>query len=97
MATDAHNAYLNLALGVGVPGLLLVVVWVVVLPLLDFFKQAGDQQNRFVALFFLRIWLFGLYSSSFEGALFMQVGEVFVIFMIAVFGLRYLSIARLAP
>jgi O-antigen ligase len=96
-ATDAHNAYLNLALGVGVPGLLLVVAWVVVLPVLDFFRQAGDPRSRWIALFFLRTWLFGLYASSFEGALFMQIGEVWVIFMIAVYGLRYLSVARLAP
>ncbi len=29
-ATDAHNAYLNLALTIGLPGLLMTIVWVVV-------------------------------------------------------------------
>ena len=36
----AHNAYLNLALTVGIPGSILATLWLVVLPVVDFFRSA---------------------------------------------------------
>ncbi len=39
-ATDAHNAYLNLALTIGLPGLLLTILWIVVLPICRFLSPA---------------------------------------------------------
>jgi O-antigen ligase len=93
-ATDAHNAYLNLALTVGLPGLVLVLAWIVLLPIIDFYKQSGEMNDLLVATLFLRIWLFGVYASSFESVLFQSVGELWFIFLMAIFGLRYLSLAR---
>jgi O-antigen ligase len=93
-ATDAHNAYLNIALTVGVPGLLLVLVWIILLPLVDFYRQSGDRNERLLAILFFRVWLFGIYASSFESTLFQQVGEVWFVFVVAVFGLRFLSVSR---
>jgi O-antigen ligase len=96
-AAHAHNAYLNLAVAIGIPGLLLVLAWVGVLPVVDFLRQAGKSQDRWLAHFFLRVWLFGLYSSCFESTLFTQASKIWFIFMIAVYGLRYLSVTRLVP
>jgi O-antigen ligase len=93
-ATDAHNAYLNLAVTVGIPGMLLVVMWIVVFPVVDFFRQVEGPYNRILSIFFLRIWLFGIYASCFESTLFQQVGEVWFIFIVSVFGLRQLTGAR---
>jgi O-antigen ligase len=93
-ATDAHNAYLNLAVTVGIPGMLLVVMWIVLFPVVDFFRQVEDPCNRVLSIFFLRIWLFGIYASCFESAIFQQVGEVWFIFIMSVFGLRQLTGAR---
>jgi O-antigen ligase len=95
-ATDAHNAYLNLALTIGIPGMLLAVVWVVFLPIVDFFRGDGDQQTRALQLLFLRVCLYGVYASSFESSIFQQVGEVWFFFMTSTFGLRYLSLTRAA-
>ena len=95
-ATDAHNAYLNIAVTTGVPGLLLMGVWLMVLPLCDFYRHADDPQSRLLAVLFLRIWLFGIYTASFESVLFQPSGDLWFIFIIAVFGLRYLTRARIA-
>ena len=93
-ATDAHNAYLNTALTTGLPGLLLAVLWIVILPLRDFQRLALDGPESALSILFLRVWLFGIYASSFESTLFQQVGEVWFILIVAVFGLRLLSTSR---
>jgi O-antigen ligase len=93
-ATDAHNAYLNLALTIGLPGLLLTILWVVVLPVADFYRLPSDAASAPLQLLFLRMCLYGIYSSCFESSIFQQVGEVWFFFMIAIFGLRYASRMR---
>jgi O-antigen ligase len=93
-ATDAHNAYLNLALTIGLPGLLLTILWVVVLPIWDFYRLPSDTESAPLQLLFLRICLYGIYSSCFESSIFQQVGEVWFFFMISIFGLRYASLLR---
>lgn len=90
-ATDAHNGYLNIAITTGIPGLVLAVVWLVGAPLRDFYRRCGGPESAPLALFFLRVWMFGLLGSCFESTLFPQVGELWFIFIIAVFGLRYLA------
>jgi O-antigen ligase len=93
-ATDAHNGYLNLAITTGVPGLALAAIWLVGLPLFDFYRRRGGPQGAPLAVFFLRVWIFGLLAACFESTLFPQVGELWFIFIMAVFGLRYLAQAR---
>jgi len=95
-ATDAHNAYLNLAVTIGLPGMALVVLWVVFLPIADFYRGARDEQTRALQLLFLRGCLYGVYASSFESSMFQQVGEVWFFFMTSAFGLRYLSLTRVS-
>jgi len=95
-ATDAHNAYLNLALGIGIPGMLLVVAWVVVLPIVDFCRGSSSPEVRALQTLFLRVCLYGVYASCFESSIFQQVGEVWFFYMTSTFGLRYLSLTRAA-
>jgi O-antigen ligase len=97
-ATDAHNAYLNLALTIGLPGVALAVVWAVVLPILDFHRRLRDGgRGSPMHTLFLRVCLFSAYASCFESALFQQVGAVWFFFLMAAFGLRYLSLTRTSP
>ena len=93
-ATDAHNGYLNIAITTGLPGLLLVGIWVAVLPILDYYRHRDDAGSSAMATLFLRIVLFGIYTSSFEGSLFQQAGEFWFVLALAIFGLRFLSLAR---
>jgi O-antigen ligase len=93
-ATDAHNAYLNLAVTIGIPGMLMVVLWVVFLPIVDFYRGAKDEHTKALQLLFIRVCLYGVYASSFESSIFQQVGEVWFFYMTSTFGLRYLSLTR---
>jgi O-antigen ligase len=93
-ATDAHNAYLNLALTIGIPGMLLAVAWVVVLPIVDFCRRSPDPNAAALQMLFLRVCLYGTYASCFESSILQQVGEVWFFFMTSTFGLRYLSLTR---
>lgn len=95
-ATDAHNAYLNLAVTIGVPGMLLTVLWIVVLPILDSYRPPRDAFSLPLQTLFLRVCLFGTFGSCFESSIFQQVGEVWFFFLISAFGLRYLSLSRVA-
>ncbi len=76
--------------------MLLTIAWVVILPIADYFRGAGDEQTNALQLLFLRVCLYGVYASSFESSIFQQVGEVWFFFMTSTFGLRYLSLTRTA-
>jgi O-antigen ligase len=95
-AADAHNAYLNLAVTIGVPGLALVIAWIVVLPLADYYRETPQAHSALLQTFFLRVCLFGAYASCFESAIFQQTSAVWFLYMTAAFGLRYLSLSRVA-
>jgi len=93
-ASDAHNAYLNLALTIGIPGMLLVVIWVIILPIVDFCRVSPDPQTQTLQTLFLRVCLYGVYASCFESSMLEQVGEVWFFYMTSAFGLRYLAQSR---
>lgn len=93
-ATDAHNSYLNIALTTGLPGLLLACIWFAVLPLSDYYRIRDDENVQPLATLFVQMLIYGLYVSVVEGMMFQQGGEIWFSFMLAVFGLRYLSAAR---
>jgi len=93
-AAQAHNSYLNLALIIGIPGTALAVLWLVILPLVDYYRSASEPANVAPRLLFLRAWLFGACASSVE-SVFFQIGEVWFLLLIAIFGLRLLSVMHL--
>jgi O-antigen ligase len=93
-ATDAHNAYLNLAVTIGIPGMLLVVFWVVVLPIVDFCRHPPEPRTAPLQMLFLRVCLYGVYASCFESSILQQAGEVWFFYMTSAFGLRYLALTR---
>jgi O-antigen ligase len=90
----AHNAYLNLALTLGIPGSLLVTAWLVVLPLVDFYRGPADPAAMPLKLLFLRTCMYAACASCFESLL-LQEGGLFL--FTAAFGLRFLSLARIKP
>jgi O-antigen ligase len=90
-ASHSHNGYLDTALSMGLPGLALLIVVLVVVPLRNF--QAADEGGNSgpLTMAFLRIWLFGLYLSSLESFFLDRADPTWFTFLVAVFGLHYLA------
>ena len=92
-AAHAHNAYLNLALTVGIPGSILATLWLVVLPVVDFFRSPDAPAAAPLKMLFLRVCLFAAFGSCFESMLIEESTLGLFLFM-AAFGLRLLSVWR---
>ena len=90
-ASHSHNGYLDTALGMGLPGLALLIAALVITPLRDFHAADEGGNNGPLAMVFLRIWLFGLYLSSMESFFLDRADPLWFTFLVALFGLHYLA------
>lgn len=95
VAGSAHNAYLDLALTVGIPGAILVTLWLVVLPLIDFYRSPKAPHVMPLEMLFLRVCLIAALSSCFESAL-LPEGMWPLFLLSSAFGLRFLSMSRVS-
>jgi O-antigen ligase len=96
-ASHSHNGYLDSALTMGYPGLVLIIVIFVVAPLRNFSVATRFGNDQPLAKLFLRIWLFGIYLSSLESFLLDRADPIWFTFLVGVFGLHYLARFRLTP
>lgn len=90
-AAHSHNSYLDLAVTIGLPGLLLCILMFVAAPLGDFHVAQDKSQSRPLAKLFLTIWLFGLYYGTTETFLLDRLNPTWFMFALAVAGLHFLS------
>jgi O-antigen ligase len=88
-ASDAHNAFLNLAVMTGVVGLVVALVWIVAQPLADVIRNNASRRDPLTMLF-VQIWLFGVLLSAFESVLFAGGSSLWAMMIMAIVGLRYL-------
>jgi len=91
-ASHAHNGFVDLALTIGIPGSALMTLWLVVLPLFDYYRAPDEPESAALKMLFLRICLFAAFESCFE-TLFTQVGALWLILIAAAFGLRLVAVA----
>jgi hypothetical protein len=70
------------------------VLWLVILPLADYYRSGSEPANLALRRLFLRTCIYGACASSFE-SIFFQMGSVWFLLLIAVFGLRLISVMRL--
>jgi O-antigen ligase len=94
-AAHAHNGYLDLALTIGIPGAVLVTLWLTVLPLVDYYRAPDEPASAALKMLFLRICVYAAYESCFE-TLFTQVGGLWLMLIAAAFGLRFLAVSRVS-
>jgi O-antigen ligase len=92
----SHNGYLDTALAMGLPGLVLLIVVLVIGPLRDFHLADRSESNGPLTMALLRIWLFGVYLASFESFFLDRADPIWFTFLMAVFGLHYLARFRTA-
>jgi O-antigen ligase len=94
-SSHSHNGYLDSALTLGYPGLALIIFVLVYLPLKDFNAATRSGNAGPLATLFMRLWLFGIYLSSMESFILDRADPIWFTFLVAVFGLHYISRFRL--
>ncbi|MBR0740280.1 O-antigen ligase family protein [Bradyrhizobium liaoningense] len=90
-AAHSHNSYLDLAVTIGLPGLLLVILVFVLAPLGNFHSAQAHNRSSALAKLFLTIWLFGLYYGATETFLLDRQNPIWFMFALAVAGLHFLA------
>jgi O-antigen ligase len=95
-ASHSHNGYLDTALAMGLPGLLLLIAVLVIGPLKNFHAADRGGNSGPLATMLLQIWLFGLYLSSMESFFLDRADPLWFTFLLGVFGLHYLARFRVS-
>lgn len=90
-AAHSHNSYLDVAVTIGLPGLLLVILIFVLAPLGNFQSAQAHNRSRALAKLFLTVWLFGLYYGATETFLLDRQSPIWFMFTVAVAGLHFLA------
>ena len=90
-AAHSHNSYLDLAVTIGLPGLLLVILIFVLAPLGNFQSAQAHNRSGALAKLFLTIWLFGLYYGATETFLLERQNPIWFMFALAAAGLHFLA------
>ncbi len=90
-----HNSYLDIALTLGIPGLLLVAYVFLLRPVIDFHQCQRSSDNRYVATMFLGIWMFVSLGMCLETYYFRRADPVWFGLLIAVIGLRFTAEYRI--
>jgi len=87
-ASDGHNGYLDLAITLGIPGLILLVLWLVVAPINDIRLSEKSGNDPALTGLFTQIWLFGIMHGCLETTFFIGGSPNWFMMSVAVFGLR---------
>jgi O-antigen ligase len=91
-ATQAHNSFLDAAIAMGLPGFLLTLVVFIVMPLRDYLIRTPGGPADASGTLFLRLWQLVLLSASFETILFNPNTPAFSMIVMAIAGLRMLTV-----
>ena len=92
-----HSGYVDLVIGMGIPGLILGTLVLVLLPLVDHHRVIQTKENKALAELFFRIWLFAIYSACLESFFFRRADPVWFALLVSVIGLRLTARYRVAP
>lgn len=94
-AANGHNSYLDVALMTGIPGLLLTLVWIIVLPLRNISRLDPDAEHSHLTRLFTRIWLYTIFSAGLESLFFEGGNPLWFTLLFALYGLSLQASAAL--
>jgi O-antigen ligase len=95
-ASHAHNGYLDAVLAMGLPGLVVTLLALAIMPARDLYRASKRGADPALTLMAMQIWLFGIYLSSVESFLFDRSNAIWITFLFAVFAIRYLATFRIS-
>ena len=87
----AHNGYLDIALTMGLPALVVAVIVFVLLPLRDYGRIQLLKTNVLLADLFMMMLTYTLLNALLESFFFRRADPVWMVFVLAVLGLRLVS------
>jgi O-antigen ligase len=96
IAAHSHNSFLEALINAGIPGFILVVLWLIALPVRDAGRAFATDNDPALTRLFLRIWLFSILLACLENVFFVNTGPIWFTMLLSVFGIRLQSRARLA-
>ncbi len=87
-AFQGHNGFLDILVTVGIPGLFFALLFVVWTPLRVAVSHQEGKNN--IKMFFLSLWIYGLFLNFVESALFQTSSLIWVFLLLGVLGLEKL-------
>lgn len=87
-AFNGHNAYLDMAITTGLPGLALTLVLLVWLPLRAIDRAEATANDPALTRLFVRIWLYGILAACVESLFFQSGSLIWFMLVVAIFGLH---------
>ncbi|KUL94198.1 exopolysaccharide biosynthesis protein [Bosea sp. WAO] len=96
-AANGHNSYLDIALMTGVPGLLLTLLWVIILPLRNISHLPPEAEHSHLTRLFTRIWLYTIFTAGLESLFFEGGNTLWFMFLVAIYGFSFQASAVLTP
>ncbi len=88
-AVDAHNAYVDAIVNMGLPGLFILTFCLLYVPLRSFNIQSDRNNSNNISRLFLRIWLYGIFLACLESVFLARSGPFWFTLSAAMFGLAY--------
>ena len=87
----AHNSYLDTAINFGIPGAIVVIATLIILPVRDFVRSQHHGVSGQMANLFLMIWIFCVLDACLESFFLRRADPVWFCMILAIFGLRLLA------
>jgi O-antigen ligase len=83
-----HNGYLDIAINMGIPAFCVAIVAMLIEPVRNYGRCIGRRENIVMADLFMMIFTFTALNACLESFFFRRADPVWLMFVLAVFGLR---------